>query len=113
VHLEGVNPAGRTSGHAGDLPKSIRLVTGLTARIGPQVKTIAYTVTKHRVKLLVHLAEAPSGDAIPGPGLRSARWVEPEALGDYTFSSAGRRLIAWIRENPDKLSEPVVLPGKP
>ena len=27
----------------------------------------------------------------PGPGLVDARWVEPERLGDYTFSSAGRR----------------------
>jgi A/G-specific adenine glycosylase len=98
VHLDGVNPAGRSSARAGDLQDSIRRVTGITARIGPQVKTIAYSVTKHRVKLLVHLAEASSGDAIPGPGLMGARWVRPEELGDYTFSSAGRRLIAWMRE---------------
>ena len=36
----------------------------------------------------------------PGPGLIDARWVEPERLGDFTFSSAGRRLIARIQREP-------------
>ena len=85
------------AGHAGDLQEAIKRVTGITARIGPPMKTIAYSVTKHRVKLIVHLARAPSGDARAGPGPGDARWVEPEQLGEYTFSSAGRRLIAWIR----------------
>ena len=98
VHLEGVNPAGRSSGEAGDLQESITRVTGITAWIGPAAKTITYSVTKHRVKLIVHLAKAISGNARPGPGLVEARWVEPQRLGDYTFSSAGRRLIAWILE---------------
>ena len=93
---------------AGDLRESISRVTGITARIGPPVKTIAYSVTKHRVKLIVHLAEASSGDAMPGPGLVDARWVEPERLGDFTFSSAGRRLIAWIRE----VSTKRIVPGR-
>jgi A/G-specific adenine glycosylase len=105
VHLEGVNPAGRSSCEAGDLRESIRRVTGITARIGPRVTTFAYSVTKHRVKLFVHLAEASSGDPIPGPGLTDARWVRPEDLADYTFSSAGRRLIAWIREVPARLNQ--------
>ena len=75
------------------------------SRIGPQVKTITYSVTKHRVKLFVHLAEASAGDVTPGPGLIDARWVRPEELGDYTFSSAGRRLIAWITERAAELIE--------
>jgi A/G-specific adenine glycosylase len=105
VHLQGANPAGRSSCEAGDLRESIKRVTGITAQIGPQVKSITYSVTKHRVKLFVHLAEAPSGDVTPGPGLIDARWARPEELGDYTFSSAGRRLIAWIREGPAGLIE--------
>jgi A/G-specific adenine glycosylase len=105
VHLDGVNPAGRSWGDRGDLRESISRVTGITARIGPPVKTIAYSVTKHRVKMIVHLAKASSGDAKPGPGLVDARWVEPERLGDFTFSSAGRRLIAWIMEVSTRLAE--------
>jgi A/G-specific adenine glycosylase len=97
VHLEGVNPAGRLTGSALDLSESIRRVTGITALVSAPKKTIAYSVTKHRVKLIVHLAQALAGDAIPGPGLTDARWVEPEDLGKYTFSSAGRGLIAWIK----------------
>ena len=104
VHLDGVNPAGRSSAVGGDLRESIGRVTGIIARIGPPVKTIAYSVTKHRVKMIVHLAKASPGDAVPGPGLVDARWVEPEKLGDYTFSSAGRRLIAWLIENRPKWS---------
>jgi A/G-specific adenine glycosylase len=107
VHLEGANPAGRLSSRAGDLRDAVRHVTGVTAQIGPQVKTIAYTVTKHRVKLFVHLAKASSANATPGPGLTDARWVKPEDLTDYTFSSAGRRLISWIREVPASSVEPL------
>ena len=105
VHLEGANPAGRSSCADGDLRESIKRVTGITSRIGPQVKTITYSVTKHRVKLFVHVAEASAGDVTPGPGLIDARWARPEELGDYTFSSAGRRLIAWITERAAELIE--------
>ena len=40
------------------------------------------------------------GHSRAGPGLIDARWVEPERLGDFTFSSAGRRLIARIQREP-------------
>ena len=101
VHLDGVNPAGRSPGRPGDLEEAIKQVTGLRARIGPPSKTIAYSVTKHRVKLIVHLASADSGDARPGPGLVDARWILPRALGDFTFSSPNRRLIVWIKSSSE------------
>ncbi len=101
VHLEGVNPAGRPPGHAGDLQEPIKRMTGIMARIGPPSKTIAYSVTKHRVKLIVHLAQARSGDLRAGPGFLGARWVEPGRLGEYTFSSPNRRLIGWIASSSE------------
>jgi A/G-specific adenine glycosylase len=101
VHLEGVNPAGRSPGPPGDLQEAVKRVTGITARIGPPLKTIGYSVTKHRVKLIVHLATAQAGDAAPGPGLVDARWVEPHRLGHFTFSSANRRLIAWLMSSSE------------
>jgi A/G-specific adenine glycosylase len=101
VHLEGVNPAGRSPGSPGDLQEAVKRVTGITARIGPPLKTIGYSVTKHRVKLIVHLAAAQAGDAVPGPGLVDARWVEPQRLVDFTFSSANRRLIAWLTSSSE------------
>jgi A/G-specific adenine glycosylase len=101
VHLEGVNPAGRPTGDPGDLRAPIKLMTAITARISPPTKTILYSVTKHRVKLIVHLATASSGDATPGLGFLSARWVEPKHLGEFVFSSPNRRLIAWIASSSE------------
>jgi A/G-specific adenine glycosylase len=101
VHLEGVNPAGRPPGHGSDLQEPIKRMTGITARIGPPTKTIAYSVTKHRVKLIVHLAEAQSGDLRAAPGFSGARWVELPRLGEFTFSSPNRRLIGWIASSSE------------
>jgi A/G-specific adenine glycosylase len=102
VHLEGVDPAGRSFGVPVDLADGIERLTGVSVRPGPSLKTLTYSVTNHRVKLSAHLARARAGTPTPGHGLVDARWVEPERLGDFTFSSAGRRLIAWIKEEPDR-----------
>ena len=72
VHLAGVNPAGRAEGRAADLHEAIRRVTGITAEIGPPIKTITYSVTKHRVKLIVHLARRAR--ATPD---RARAWSKP------------------------------------
>ena len=63
VHLAGVDPAGRfaTSDTIG-LADGIESTTGVSVRIGPSVKTIRYSVTNHRVELLVHVAPSfPTG----------------------------------------------------
>jgi A/G-specific adenine glycosylase len=101
VHLDGVNPAARPPARPGDLEETVKRMIGINAQIGPPIKTIPYSVTKHRVKLIVHLARARSGDARPGPGFLSARWVQRERLGDYTFSSPNRRLIAWLASSSE------------
>ena len=98
VHLEGVDPAGRAFDGTVDLAEGVRRLTGIAIESGPPVKALIYSVTNHRVKLSAHLAEAPAGILKPGPGLVDARWVEPARLGQYTFSSANRRLIAWINQ---------------
>jgi A/G-specific adenine glycosylase len=100
VHVAGVDPAGRPStSPAVDLAEGIKCLTGVRVRIGPPIKTIRYSVTNHRVELIVHLAKALSATPQPGPGIVDARWVEPGKLGEYTFSAAGRRLIAWINHD--------------
>src|SRR5262249_12466062 len=93
IHLSGPNPAGRSIGTVEALREALEKVSGIRAAIGPPCKTLAYTVTKHRVNVSVHAASSIVGEPRPGPGLVAARWVEPERLADYTFSSAGRRLI--------------------
>jgi A/G-specific adenine glycosylase len=103
IHVEGADPAGRSFGTKVDLAEGVERLTGIRARVGPAIKTVSYSVTNHRVKLTAHLARALSDTPVPGPGLVDARWAEPERLSDHTFSSVGRRLIAWISQNPSLL----------
>jgi A/G-specific adenine glycosylase len=103
VHLEGVDPAGRSFGEAVDLAEGVRRLTGVSIEPGPLKKALKYSVTNHRVSLSAHVALAREGAPRPGPGLVDARWVEPAALSEYTFSSASRRLIAWINHDPGLL----------
>jgi A/G-specific adenine glycosylase len=113
LHLNGANPAGRPTGSVSDLGGGVLLLTGIEARIGPTAKTLKYSVTNHRVELTAHLGEARSGTVKPGPGLVDARWVRPDELSRYTFSSAGRKLIAWITSDPARLHPtPPVAPRK-
>jgi A/G-specific adenine glycosylase len=99
IHVDGVDPAGRSFGAPVDLAEGVKRLTGI--RIGPAapVKSINYSVTNHRVKLVAHMANARSGTLKPGPGLVDARWVEAARLHEYTFSSASRRLIASIHRD--------------
>jgi A/G-specific adenine glycosylase len=103
IHLEGADPAGRSFGSTVDLAEGVKRLTGIRARVGAPIQTLSYSVTNHRVKLIVHMAKALSGTPAPGPGLIDARWTEPERLSDHTFSSVGRRVIAWINQDPDLL----------
>jgi A/G-specific adenine glycosylase len=106
IHKEGVDPAGRSFGEPVDLAEGVKRLTGVVIRPGPPMKTVLYSVTKHRVKLIAHLAEARATTPIPGPGLIDARWVDTAALGQYTFSSPSRRLIAWINNNASLWATP-------
>jgi A/G-specific adenine glycosylase len=99
IHVAGPDPAGRSFGAPVELTEGVRRLTGITAEIEPPSSTIRYGVTNYRVTLEVSRGSARSGTPLPGPGLIDARWVEPERLSDFTFSSAGRRLIARIRRD--------------
>jgi A/G-specific adenine glycosylase len=96
IHLAGADPAGRSFGAAIDLAEGVRRLTGVTARIGPPVATIRFSVTRHRVELGAYRAAGLTDTLTPGPGLIQAAWVSAESLINYPFSSAGRRLIAWV-----------------
>jgi A/G-specific adenine glycosylase len=98
VHVTGVDPASRPCvGPELDLAQGIKRLTGITVFLGSSIKTIRYSVTNHRVTLVAHLASARAANPRPGPGLVDARWVAPAELDRYTFSAAGRRLVAWLR----------------
>ncbi len=96
IHVDGADPAGRSFGSPVELAEGVRRLTGVRVAIGPPIATLRFGVTHHRVTLTAHRATALSGTLRPGPGLIDARWVEPERLSDYTFGSAGRRLVRGV-----------------
>lgn len=103
INVQGADPAGRSFGAPVSLAEGIERLTGIRTRIGPEVKRIHYSVTKHRVELRAHLGEGLTADPRPGPGLSEARWVGLSTLAELTFGSAARRLVAWIDQDPARL----------
>ena len=102
VHLEGADPAGRSFGHQVGLPEGIRRLTGIHVELGPHLTDIRYSVTNHRATLEAYQATIKNdlSKLEPGPGLIDVEWVHRDQLGERTFSSAGRRLIAWLNQRP-------------
>jgi A/G-specific adenine glycosylase len=96
IHLSGADPGGRSFGVPVDLAEGVKRLTGASVRIGPLVMTLNYSVTRHRVELRAYHAVGLSEPLIPGPGLVQAVWELPEALTNYPFGSAHRRLSAWV-----------------
>lgn len=96
IHLEGVDPGGRSFGEPVDLAEGVRRLTGIEARIGPIAQTVRYSVTKHRVHLDAYEALGLSEAGTPGPGLAQVAWTAPAALGELPFASAGRRLASSL-----------------
>ena len=105
IHLEGADPAKRSCGKPVSLAHGVERLTGIRAQIGPEVKRLTYSVTKHRVELRAHLARGSSGELKPGPGFSDARWVLPSSVDStgLSFGSAARRLLAWINRDPGRL----------
>ncbi|WP_406695073.1 A/G-specific adenine glycosylase [Singulisphaera sp. Ch08] len=99
IHLNGVDPAGRSFADPVDLAEGIRRFTGARVRVGPVVQTVRYSVTKHRVKLDAYAATGLSEELNPGPGLVRAVWEVPEKLAAYTFGAASRRLVSWMAKH--------------
>jgi A/G-specific adenine glycosylase len=98
IHLAGADPGGRSFGEPVDLAEGVHRLTGIQAQVGPAVREVKFSVTKHRVRLTAHSAAARVATPRPGPGLDRAEWVEPGALKDHPFGSPSRRLAGWIAE---------------
>jgi A/G-specific adenine glycosylase len=108
IHLAGADPAGRSLGEPVALAEGIHALTGVTAEVGPALRTVKFGVTTHKVTLTAHPARWLNGEPRPGPGLVATAWEPLEALERYTMGSATRGLVAWLlagrtgMENQDK-----------
>ncbi len=104
VNLDGADPAGRVHDRRLDLREGIENVAGVRAEVGREIRTLTYTVTRHRVALSVSLARALGGELHPGPGFRAARWIPPEELKTLALISPARKIAEWINQDPGGLS---------
>jgi A/G-specific adenine glycosylase len=96
IHLAGPDPARRGFGVPVALAEGVRRLTGLSTSVGPVATAVKFGVTKHRVRLDVHLARRLEGEPRPGPGLVDARWSTLAELESLTRSSATRRVLSWL-----------------
>ena len=100
IHLAGADPAGRSVRRAGRPGRGGPPPDRRSARIGPLVadRPLQRNQAPGRARRLSR-PSASSEPLIPGPGLVRAAWESPEALVNYPFGSAHRRLIAWVAKH--------------
>jgi A/G-specific adenine glycosylase len=98
VHVAGADPAGRSFGEPVDLAGGVQRLTDVHVEVGPVVRTVRFSVTKHRVVLTAYAAIVRSGPTNLSPSVCRAIWEHPEALVDYPLASAYRRLANWVSE---------------
>jgi A/G-specific adenine glycosylase len=104
INLDGANPAGRSFERSVDLVEGIKRLTGVEARVGPEIHRLTYAVTKHRVQLRVHIAKPVSGELKPGSGLIDARFMAPDTLNELPLGSATRKVVNWIGQDAGRLA---------
>ncbi|MGE3819130.1 MAG: A/G-specific adenine glycosylase [Isosphaeraceae bacterium] len=102
VWVSGADPAGRDFGRneTVGLAEGVRRLTGRLVEIGPMMKSIRYSVTKHRVRLDAYESTLAKREekrsAIVGSGTMEAEWVPLAGLTARTMSAPNRRLVAWL-----------------
>ncbi|RUL87252.1 A/G-specific adenine glycosylase [Tautonia sociabilis] len=103
VHLSGADPAGRGpgAGVGDDLAPRFKELTGVGLRVGPEVHSIRYGVTRHRVSLSARVATPIEGEPRPGPGISDVSWKSIEELDALPRTGAARRLSAWLSAHPE------------
>jgi A/G-specific adenine glycosylase len=77
--------------------RAIEELTGVQARLGPEVLTMRHGVTRFRITLVCFEAEHEDGEFHPGFHVRGA-WVDAASLGDYPVSSPQRKLARALLE---------------
>ena len=104
IHVAGADPAGRAreqeqEGEV-DLAAGVHRLTGVAVQVDPEVvHTVRYGVTRHRVRLDAYRARGSADAPAPAAGFVAAAWLTPSELSERPFSSAGRRLIAWVQRH--------------
>jgi A/G-specific adenine glycosylase len=72
-------------------------LTGLKARLGPELLTIRHGITRYQITLVCFEAAHRAGE-FRSPFYAAGRWVAPAALADYPVSAPQRRLARALGE---------------
>ncbi len=73
-------------------------LTGVQARLGPEVLTIEHGITRYRITLVCFEAEYEGGEFRPGFYVQAA-WADLASLADYPVSSPQRQLTRSLAES--------------
>ena len=82
-------------------------LTGIKARLGPELLTIAHGITRYRITLVCFEAEYASGEFRPGSYVQAV-WVDPACLASYPVSA---RSDGWPGNWRGRATATVVLIG--
>ena len=78
-------------------------LTGVTADLGPEWRTVRHTVTRFRITLVCLKAEYRSGE-FHSKFYTDGRWVKPADLTAYPVSSPQRQLAQSLTAQPRRRS---------
>jgi ADP-ribose pyrophosphatase YjhB (NUDIX family) len=75
----------------------VRELTGLEARLGPELLTVRHAVTRYQITLVCFEAEHLGGE-FRSPFYAQGLWLDPADLAAYAVSAPQRRLARAVSE---------------
>jgi A/G-specific adenine glycosylase len=78
-----------------EIEKKLTELTGITASLGPMLKTIKHGVTRYRITLDCYEATHKSG-RLKSTKTSPAVWVKPSELAEYPLSTTGRKIAKLL-----------------
>jgi len=88
-------PLRNSESHEAAAARLLKELTGLQARIGPELLTLCHSVTHHRITLVCFEAQHRSG-RFRSNFYQTGRWVSPANLAAFPVSSPQRRLALHL-----------------
>jgi A/G-specific adenine glycosylase len=83
------------------LGHAVRMMTGVTVRIGEPFHELRHGVTRFRIQLVCHQAEYVSGTASSDE--REFAWVTSRQFAEYPLSTSARKVANVVRERESGL----------
>jgi A/G-specific adenine glycosylase len=76
----------------------VKALTGVTAKVGPELMTLTHTITRYSIRLVCLETTYQRGE-FRATHYHQGRWMKPAQLVQLPFSSPQRRLAEFIHRN--------------